>query len=134
MVGIETLDFQDDVTSWILDKTSIGLNKKILIQSPTGSGKTIMMIDYIDNYLDNFSNTIFVWLTPGEGGLVRQSKEKMDKYCPNRKTKELSDILIGNFEENDTVFINWEKLTKESNNLSDIEYDYYFKSIIKKYI
>ena len=50
MVGIETLDFQDEVTSWLLDKTSIGLNRKILIQSPTGSGKTIMMIDYIDNY------------------------------------------------------------------------------------
>ena len=115
MVGIETLDFQDEVTSWLLDKTSIGLNRKILIQSPTGSGKTIMMIDYIDNYLDSFSNTIFVWLTPGEGGLVRQSKEKMDKYCPNRKTKELNDILIGNFEENDIVFINWEKLTRESN-------------------
>lgn len=115
MVGIDTLDFQDEVTSWLLEKTSIGSNKKILIQSPTGSGKTIMMIDYIDNYLDSYSNTIFVWLTPGEGGLVKQSKNKMEKYCPNRKTKELNDILINNFEENDIVFINWEKLTRESN-------------------
>lgn len=115
MVGIETFDFQDEVTSWLLNKTSIGLNKKILIQSPTGSGKTIIMIDYIDQYLNNFSNTIFVWLTPGDGGLVRQSKEKMDRFCPYRTTKELNDVLINGFEENDIVFINWEKLIREKN-------------------
>lgn len=40
----------------------------------------------------------------------------MDKYIHASQTKLLSDIMTGGFEENDSCFINWEKLTKKGNN------------------
>src|SRR5699024_7034372 len=51
-----------------------------------------------------------------------QSKAKMDKYIHASQTKLLSDVMASGFEENDSCFINWEKLTKKGNNaLKDSE-------------
>lgn len=98
-------------------------NKRdIVLKSPTGSGKTIILTHFMDEYLKGHSKTIFVWLTPGKGNLEEQSKEKMDKYIHNSQTKLLSDIMTSGFLENDVCFINWEKLTKKGNNaLKDSE-------------
>lgn len=94
----------------------------IILKSPTGSGKTIILTHFIDEYLKGHSKTIFVWLTPGKGNLEEQSKAKMDKYIHNAQTKLLADIMTSGFEENDSCFINWEKLTKKGNNaLKDSE-------------
>ena len=54
-----------------------------------------------------------MWLTPGKGNLEEQSKAKMDKYIHASQTKLLSDVMTAGFEENDSCFINWEKLTKK---------------------
>lgn len=63
-----------------------------------------------------------MWLTPGKGNLEEQSKAKMDKYIHASQTKLLSDVMTAGFEENDSCFINWEKLTKKGNNaLKDSE-------------
>ena len=44
------------------------------MKAPTGSGKTIILIDYVDTYLTNVSaNTAFIWLCPGKGNLEEQS-------------------------------------------------------------
>ena len=40
----------------------------------------------------------------------------MDKYIHASQTKLLSDVMTSGFEENDSAFINWEKLTKKGNN------------------
>ena len=40
----------------------------------------------------------------------------MDKYIHASQTKLLSDVMTAGFEENDSCFINWEKLTKKGNN------------------
>lgn len=94
----------------------------ITLKSPTGSGKTIILTHFMDEYLKGHSQTVFVWLTPGKGSLEEQSKEKMDRYIHNAQTKLLSDIMTSGFEENDCCFINWEKLTKKGNNaLKDSE-------------
>ena len=46
----------------------------------------------------------------------------MDKYIHASQTKLLSDVMTAGFEENDSCFINWEKLTKKGNNaLKDSE-------------
>lgn len=39
----------------------------------------------------------------------------MDKNINNRNTKTLNDILLSGFEKQDTVFINWETVTKKGN-------------------
>ncbi len=96
--------------------------RDIILKSPTGSGKTIILTYFMHQYIQSFPKTVFVWLTPGKGSLEEQSKAKMDKYIHASQTKLLSDIMTAGFEENDSCFINWEKLTKKGNNaLKDSE-------------
>ena len=97
-------------------------NRDIILKSPTGSGKTIILTYFMHQYIQSFSKMVFVWLTPGKGNLEEQSKAKMDKYIHASQTKLLADVMTAGFEENDSVFINWEKLTKKGNNaLKDSE-------------
>lgn len=96
--------------------------RDIILKSPTGSGKTIILTYFMHQYIQSFPKTVFVWLTPGKGNLEEQSKKKMDKYIHASQTKLLSDVMTAGFEENDSCFINWEKLTKKGNNaLKDSE-------------
>lgn len=96
--------------------------RDIVLKSPTGSGKTIILTYFMHQYIQSYSKTVFVWLTPGRGNLEEQSKAKMDRYIHGAQTKLLSDVMTAGFEENDSCFINWEKLTKKSNNaLKDSE-------------
>ncbi len=96
--------------------------RDIILKSPTGSGKTIILTYFMHQYIQSLPKTVFVWLTPGKGNLEEQSKAKMDKYIHASQTKLLSDVMTAGFEENDSAFINWEKLTKKGNNaLKDSE-------------
>src|SRR5699024_7920269 len=90
-------------------------NRDIVLKSCTGSGKTIILTHFMDEYFKSNHKTVFIWLTPGKGNLEEQSKEKMDRYIHGSQTKLLPDIMTAGFEENDACFINWEKLTKKGN-------------------
>ena len=52
-----------------------GLHNEIVLKSCTGSGKTIILTHFIDEYIKSNSRTVFIWLTPGKGGLEEQSKK-----------------------------------------------------------
>lgn len=115
MQGIELKEFQLNCVNKLLDVTTVGTKKEVLVQAPTGSGKTIILLEYIKEYIDENKDTIFVWLTPGKGDLEEQSREKMTKYLPNLNSKNISDVLLCGFEAGDTAFINWETITKKGN-------------------
>lgn len=93
-----------------------GPEQEIILKSCTGSGKTIILTHFMDEYGKSFYKKVFIWLTPGKGDLEEQSKKKMDKYIPLSHTKLLADVMTSGFQENDACFINWEKLTKKGNN------------------
>ncbi len=116
MQGIKLKDFQIDTVNKLLDATSVGIKKEVLVQAPTGSGKTIILVSYIEEYLKENNKTIFVWLTPGKGDLEEQSRKKMIKFLPHHSTKNIQDVLLQGFEAKDTAFINWETITKKGNN------------------
>ncbi|MBR2744444.1 MAG: DEAD/DEAH box helicase family protein [Clostridia bacterium] len=115
MVGIKLKDFQERCVEELLEQTVFGEKKEILIQAPTGSGKTVILLDYIDRFLLENKKYVFIWLTPGSGELEEQSQNKMKEMLANRATKNLADILNNGFEEQDTAFINWENVTKKGN-------------------
>ena len=71
MQGIELKEFQINCVNKLLDATTVGSKKEVLVQAPTGSGKTIIFLDYIEEYIEENKNTIFVWLTPRKGRLRR---------------------------------------------------------------
>ena len=114
---INLFAFQEKAVTKLIDLTARDNAKQtILMKAPTGSGKTIILIDYIDNYLSNVDkHTAFIWLCPGKGNLEEQSREKMRKLSPGRKTQNLFDALTSGFSEESTTFINWELVTKKGN-------------------
>lgn len=116
MQGIKLKNFQMDTVNKLLDATSVGNKKEVLVQAPTGSGKTIILLSYIEEFLKENKNAIFVWLTPGKGDLEEQSKNKMIKFLPHHSTKNIQEVLLQGFEAKDTAFINWETITKKGNN------------------
>ena len=116
MQGIELKEFQINCVNDLLNATTIGTKKEVLVQAPTGSGKTIILLEYIKEYIEENNNTIFVWLTPGKGDLEEQSREKMTKYLPKLNSKNIAEVLLSGFEAGDTAFINWETITKKGNN------------------
>ena len=115
MQSIELKEFQIEAVNKLLDATSVGKKKEVLVQAPTGSGKTIILLSYIEEYLKENRKTIFVWLTPGSGNLEEQSRSKMLKFLPHMESKNIQDVLLQGFEAKDTAFINWETITKKGN-------------------
>ncbi len=124
-------DFQEKAVNYLVDKTTDSASKQtIVIKAPTGSGKTVMLIAFIDEYLSIHPNTAFIWLCPGKGNLEEQSRNRMSEICPSRSTGSLFDALTNGFEAKSTTFINWELVTKRDNTaLQDTERKNLFERI-----
>lgn len=130
--GINEYDFQNNCVDYLIDKTVDGSSKKVItVKAPTGAGKTVILIKYVDKYLKNTDGkTAFIWLCPGKGNLEEQSKESMEKLAPNLDTRALMYSLITGFSGGSITFINWELVTKKGNNaLKDSERSNLFERI-----
>ncbi len=115
-VNINLFDFQEKAVINLIDFSTSGKKQVMTVKSPTGSGKTIILINYIDEYLTNVNpKTAFIWLCPGKGNLEEQSRQKMCTFAPMRNAQTLSDALLYGFIEESTTFINWELVTKGDN-------------------
>lgn len=116
-IAIDLFDFQEKAVIKLLDIVTDSRSKQtITVKSPTGSGKTIILIDFVEEYLTKInSQTAFIWLCPGKGDLEEQSRQKMRKFAPHRHTQNLFDSLSNGFEAESTTFINWELVTKKGN-------------------
>lgn len=114
MINIELKDFQLDCVDQLLMEMR-NKDKELILKSPTGSGKTIILIDFVDKYLKMNSNAAIVWLSTGKGELEEQSKLKFEKFLPGADCKNLDDVLQNGFDKKDIAFMNWESLTKTGN-------------------
>lgn len=117
MVNVELFEFQENAVLKLLDLVTDSNSKQIItMKAPTGAGKTVMLIKFIDDFLSNISNKYaFVWLCPGKGDLEEQSYNCMQSIAPLRNSKKLFDVLQSGFEDESTAFINWELITKSGN-------------------
>jgi len=115
--GLELFDFQSECSDYIKDYCLQTNNTKtLIIKAPTGAGKTIILLDFIDKY--NYEKTekiAYVWLTPGSGELEEQSRNQMLLRLPQYTSKDLDEALSSGFEDKDVCFINWERVTKKGN-------------------
>lgn len=116
--GIIDYEFQNACVDFLIDKTIDPESKQIItIKAPTGAGKTVILVKFIDEYLKNTNGkTAFVWLCPGKGDLEQQSKDKMEQLTPQRDTRTLLYSMLMGFEGESVTFINWELVTKKGNN------------------
>lgn len=116
--GIKDYEFQNECAEFLVGKTVANNSKQVItVKAPTGAGKTVILIKYIDEYLKNTDEkTAFIWLCPGKGNLEEQSKIKMDELTPHRDTRNLMNSMLMGFRGGSVTFINWELVTKKGNN------------------
>lgn len=99
-------------------------DKTVFFKAPTGSGKTIM----VTNFIVKLCHTIgqlkfgFVWLTPARGDLHEQSKEKIEKELFGKNVsisvEYFKNVLKQDkFPSNTVAILNWEKATRITNRI-----------------
>lgn len=110
-------DLKDKFISlWKLGDSGINLTFK----SPTGSGKTIMMAQFLRDIVSDprFINQdcAFIWITNSDN-LAMQSKEKLSEYyggASEINLLDLNDMHEGKLSRNSVFFINWQKLVSRA--------------------
>lgn len=90
-------------------------NETIVFQAPTGSGKTLMMTNYISNIVEETDLELcFLWVSIGDGDLHKQSmKSVKNEINPKMSCSLLEKEFFGSrdkIQRNEIVFLNWEKI------------------------
>lgn len=89
--------------------------EEIVLCAPTGSGKTVMASKFIDDYLDENPDTVFLWLCPGAGGLEKQSQDSFREVTSGIHDGDVYDFINESNPRGKVYFINWDKINKSSN-------------------
>lgn len=123
---IELKQFQQKLVDKLLEFTAPEYDvDEMVIKSPTGSGKTITLLDWINTYISSTrDNVAFVWFTPGAGELEEQSQDKAKNFS-SIKAQSVDDALLKGFDKESVTFINYERVIgkKSKAMLSDSERD-----------
>lgn len=91
-------------------------NKLCVFQSPTGSGKTVMVAKFIETLKNELieEDFCFLWISIGKGELHKQSKKSLQRiFGEDPKVSLLESEYFGSrtfIERNEVVVANWEKL------------------------
>ena len=108
----------------------------IIFQAPTGSGKTYMISEAISKLVKSLQGKMelsFIWLSVNK--LHEQSHQHLDNYFEIERLLNcigIEEIQDNQLEENDILFLNWDKLIKKDNLfMRDNERDFNLSSIIK---
>lgn len=113
MFKINLFKFQEKHEENLLRKCAD--NNEIVLYAPTGSGKTVLTCKFIDDYLDENPNTVFLWLCPGAGGLQKQSQESFIDVTSGIQYGDVYDFINEPDPSNSVYFINWDKINRSSN-------------------
>ncbi|MEC0227346.1 DEAD/DEAH box helicase [Paenibacillus alba] len=90
-------------------------HEEMVLYAPTGSGKTVMGCKFIDDYLDENPNTVFLWLCPGAGGLAKQSQDSFEEMTSGIPFGDVYSFISEPNPSGQVFFINWDKINKTSN-------------------
>ena len=124
MSGFNLLKFQKDAVDRLSDSfVDLWKNNNrqlpLVFKSPTGSGKTLMLANFARhlNHLPQWQeDKAFIWITFSDD-LAMQSRDKFKEYFENQLENNLltvDDINRGKLNENDIIFLNWQKIVSKS--------------------
>ena len=101
-------------------------NKICVFKAPTGSGKTVMMAEFLRCLDDNYQfhdDKAYMWVSFGGDDSYSQSKNKIHGYFnggTDMNLKDVNNVSEGKLYKNNIFFINWSKIKgtdKESKKL-----------------
>lgn len=119
MASKELRKYQEEAVNDLIYKSKLLLSKNldkrtIVFQSPTGSGKTFMMSQYIKQLIEEMKETdlCFLWLSPGKGDLHKQSYKSLktefegfpdaylleEEFFGSRRSMAKNEVVVGNWE------------------------------------
>ena len=125
---IKEISYQTDAVNELVEKTisllyASGSRKKLVFKAPTGSGKTVMasqMLDELTTQLaDEGREVALIWIAPNK--LHQQSYLKMKNYFTETRVlrpvtyDELDHSAGGNIHPGEVFFVNWESINKDKN-------------------
>ncbi|OUN62873.1 DEAD/DEAH box helicase [Faecalitalea cylindroides] len=113
MFNAKLYDFQTIHEENLLSKCAD--YEEMVLCAPTGSGKTVLVCKFIDDYLDENPNTVFLWLCPGAGGLHKQSEESFSENTSGISFGDVYGFITEPDVQGHVFFINWDKINKTSN-------------------
>ena len=111
----------EDLKGEVLHRWKKGTRQDIKFQSPTGSGKTVMMAQFVRDLVNTpdllEADFAFLWASIGgssEGDLASQSRNKFDKYYGGASEVGVTDLDSLSrekvLERNEILFFNWSKI------------------------
>ena len=112
-IGSRDYSFQENCVNNLLLKCAD--HEEIVLSAPTGSGKTVIASWFIDEYLDENPNTVFLWLCPGAGGLEKQSQESFREVTSGIDDGDVYAFINEQDPRGKVYFINWDKINRSSN-------------------
>ena len=111
-------------------------NHTLIFKAPTGSGKTIMIAEFIKDFISNNQHDkefSFIWAAPRK--LHTQSKEKLTKHYSESmsiKCSNFDNLSNRKIEANEILFLNWESINKEKNiYYRENEQEFYLEKILE---
>jgi len=122
-LGLVLKNYQDEAIEKLKKEVNELLelegNKLCIFEAPTGSGKTIMMGEFLKrlvNPIDREDGKTFSFIWISVRDLHGQSKKSLDKNFPNDFSYSEFDDLEGNYiRQNEILFLNWESINKDYN-------------------
>jgi len=116
--------YQTEAVRELVDKTvkllSYSESKKIVFKAPTGSGKTIIVAEFLKKLVTDSGlkkDFSFIWAAP-RPILTMQSWNKLENYFESSRALKCSffeDLEDKKIDSNEILFINWESINKEKN-------------------
>lgn len=95
-------------------------NIPLVFKSPTGSGKTIMLAQFLRDIVSDprfeGNDVAFVWFSFSEDSYQQSKKKLFDYYggASELDLIDLNDLSRGKLRKNDVFFINWQKIKGKS--------------------
>lgn len=121
--------YQDKAVRNLIEETDRIIKKrttrnKLILKAPTGSGKTVVMAEYLNKFVQEAQSKIelphrqfaFIWIAPNQ--LHIQSYQKIRDYFSETRTIrsiQFEDITENRLLPNDVLFLNWQSISKEDN-------------------
>lgn len=125
----ELKPYQDKAVRTLIEETdrivkSRKKRTKLVLKAPTGAGKTIVMAEYLNKFVQEAQNKIelpykqfaFIWIAPNQ--LHIQSYQKIRDYFSEMRTIrsiQFEDITDNMLLPNDILFLNWQSISSNDN-------------------
>jgi len=121
---IELKNYQEKAVNKLKNEVNelleLGDNKICIFKAPTGSGKTLMMAEFLMRLCDSRVDSqkfSFIWLAVNK--LHDQSRNSLKKYYENKglglKCSYFDNLEDRRIKENEILFLNWASINKRDN-------------------